>query len=222
MNSRPIREEGGVHREFPARRTFRSDRSDRTDSEIVVTVLQGNLNAFGVLVDRHQKGIFNLSKKMVGNDEDARELTQDAFLRSFDKLETFNLESRFYTWLYAIARNVIISHLRRKASRPLPSLDQADADGDNPGTLKELLPDETGELPEERMIRLERQRMVENALGELDDDSRCIILLKDWEKMDYATIAEVLGINEGTVKSRLYRARQRFREILEVKMRAEN
>jgi len=181
----------------------------RTDAELATASGQGDPAAFGELVLRHQDRAFNLAFRLTGSPEDAADAVQEAFLKAYRGIPSFRRQSSFYTWLFRILVNEVRSRRRSGAARrPSFSLDAADGAG-----LRADGPD-----PSEQASLAERRQIVEEALQSLEFDQRAIVALRDIEGRDYAEIAEVLGCPQGTVKSRLHRARMALKDALAPKL----
>jgi RNA polymerase sigma-70 factor (ECF subfamily) len=179
--------------------------ADRLEANLVEAALAGNSDAFGKLVTRYQDRLFNSLAHVLRSREDAEDAAQDAFLQAFIKLESFRGASRFYTWLYRIALNVALSMRRRK--RPIVSVDVAkEKAGSEP--IDEALG------PEGIVLAQERKEHVQAALGDLGDDHRTILVLRDIEGFAYEEIAEILDLPVGTVRSRIFRGRMQMKEKL--------
>ncbi len=175
------------------------------DARWVEAALAGDRDAFGRLVERYQDRLFNTLLRIVGSREDAADAVQDAFVQAYVKLESFRGASQFYTWLYRIAMNVALSRQRRR--RPMASVDQAkESVGEEPA--------DAAALPEEVVLSQERVEQVQAALADLGDDHRQILVLREIEGCAYETIAEILDLPVGTVRSRLFRARMQLKERL--------
>jgi len=185
------------------------------DAALVERSQKGDMEAFGTLVAKYQDRVFNMVYRMCGRREDAEELAQEAFLKALEKMAQFRGQSRFYTWLFRIAANLVISHRRRGVRIKFQSLSAPEELGrTQAGTL--TTPTAAGrELsPPDAAMSAETQRRVALALEELDDEMRIMVVLRDVEDMDYSQMAEVLGVPVGTVKSRLHRARLALKEKL--------
>jgi RNA polymerase sigma-70 factor (ECF subfamily) len=177
----------------------------RSDAQLVEAALAGDREAFGDLVVRYQDRLFNLLVRIVGSREDAADAVQDAFIQAYQKLDSFRGESRFYTWLYRVAMNVGLSRRRRR--RPMASLDEA----------KELAGDEPMDgavAPADELVTQERAEQVHAALAHLGQEHRKILVLREIDGCSYETIAEILELPVGTVRSRLFRARVQLGEKL--------
>jgi len=185
------------------------------DLELIERVRAGQTEAFCEIVAKYQDRIFNTCWRICGHLEDARDLTQEAFLRVFKGLSTFREESGFYTWIFRIAVNLALSHRRKMKKRREVSLDGQAAPT---GTQAESLARRMGRRSEPsatgRMEQAETLARVSHALHELDDDHRAVVVLRDIEGFDYHEIGAILDVPPGTVKSRLHRARSELRRLL--------
>ena len=175
------------------------------DSQLIEEALAGGPTAFGQLVQRYQDRLYNTMVHVVGNADDARDVVQEAFIQAFVKLETFQHNSAFYTWLYRIAFNAAASLSRRR--RRSFSVEQA-----REATGQEPVDGRAG--PSEQLERLERCRQVHQALAALSEEHRAVLVLREMDGCCYETIAAMLVLPIGTVRSRLHRARLQLREQL--------
>ncbi|XZE54870.1 RNA polymerase sigma factor [Planctomycetaceae bacterium SH139] len=183
------------------------------DAELIEAALTGDRTAFEGLVLRYQDRLYAAMVQVVGSADEAEDVVQDAFVRAFLKLDTFQNNSQFFTWLYRIAFNSALSRMRRR--KTTTSLDQArEAVGDEP--VDQIAG------PDERLLQQERVQMVQKALGQLSPDHRAILVLREMEDHAYEQIAEILNISIGTVRSRLSRARSQLKTVLEELEEAEN
>ncbi|MGC4030292.1 MAG: sigma-70 family RNA polymerase sigma factor [Tepidisphaeraceae bacterium] len=174
----------------------------------------GDRGAFGQLATRTQDRLYTAVVRMVGDREEARELTQDAFVKALGALSSFRGESGWYTWVFRIGMNLAITHLRKVKRRRTFSLDAPrPGSSDQASGLAERLasPDAP---PDQVAQRHETRQQVVRCLGELTEDQRALIVLRDIEGMDYQQMAEVLEVPLGTLKSKLFRARLALREKL--------
>lgn len=179
------------------------------DAQWIEQALAGQSAAFGQLVRKYQDRLYNTLMHVVGNAEDARDIVQDAFVQAFLKLDTFRRESGFYTWLYRIGFNVAAT--RRRAKRTSVSVERARDEGGGE-------PVDQGASPSELAEQRERVRQVHAALAKLDEEHRAILVLREIDGCCYETIAEVLDLPAGTVRSRLHRARLQLRNQLQESM----
>jgi RNA polymerase sigma-70 factor (ECF subfamily) len=184
------------------------------DEALVDRVQRGDRQAFGVLIGRYQDRVFNLVFRMCGRRAEAEELAQEAFLKAMERIGQFEGRSRFYTWLFRIAANLTISHRRRGRRVRFQSIDGWDDESTGrslaAGTAQHREPN-----PARKAMAAETQDIVASALDSLDETFRVVLVLRDMQDMDYAEIADVLGVPVGTVKSRLFRARRMLRQRLE-------
>lgn len=177
---------------------------------IVKKVLNGDVNAFEMLVIDNQKSVYNLALKMMKNETDALDVSQDVFLKAYTNLKYFRGDSRFSVWLYRLAYNACIDATRKSKAALNVSLTVTDED--NTSTEMELM--DVRPLPERELERRETQREVQEAISKLPEDQRKIIVMREFSDMAYDDIASSLGISVGTVKSRLSRARKSLAKIL--------
>ena len=175
------------------------------DLALIDEALHGNSSAFGRLVTRYQDRLYNTLVHVTGSAEEGRDVCQDAFIQALVKLRSFQRSSAFYTWLYRIALNMAASRRRRK--KPTVSVDQH-------RELTGYEPVARDGQPSEPLERQERVARVQEALSALDDDFRTVLVLREIDGHPYETIAEMLDLPLGTVRSRLHRARMELREQL--------
>jgi len=177
------------------------------DKSLIDACRLGNSEAFGVLVTRYQDRLYPTIFRLTGCADEARDLLQDAFLRAFEKLDRFQGESSFYTWIYRIAVNLALSGRRRR--RPIIRL------GREPGEVAIDPPSDSAESdPSAPLQRAERDRLIQDALNALAPDHRAVVVLKEFDGLQYEEIGAMLDIPIGTVRSRLHRARCELRERL--------
>jgi len=170
---------------------------EEDEADLLVRSLEGDGGAFGTLIDRYQRVLFNVSLRMVGNAEDAKDITQTVFLKAYQNLGTFDRRHRFFSWVYRIMINESLNHLSR-ARRTEP--------------LDEGMPSE-GLGPDEEAAQHRLGDQVQSALLELSPDYRQVIILRHFVQLSYQEMSGVLEIPEKTVKSRLHTARQLLSDI---------
>jgi RNA polymerase sigma-70 factor (ECF subfamily) len=175
------------------------------DGQLIEQTLAGQSAAFGQLVCKYQDRLYHTMVHVVGHAEDARDIVQEAFVIAYLKLGAFQRSSAFYTWLYRIAFNVAATMCRKR--RAVGSLEQA-------RELNGLEPGAPAHDPAEHLEQQERCRQVRQALEELSEEHRAILVLREVDGCCYETIAEILDLPVGTVRSRLHRARLQLREQL--------
>lgn len=186
---------------------------ERTDADLIEAILDGSESAFETLIERYSDRLFGLLSRMTRDRGEVEDLAQEVFVKVFRKLGTFQQDSAFYTWLYRIAVNTANDHFARRKRRRLHLVeDDAALDAQAPGVGE---PDHAGAaipLLEEELREVTRQ-----VLDTLPEKYRTILVLREYEDMAYNDIAKVLECSIGTVESRLFRARHRFKEALERK-----
>ena len=185
--------------------------SQSTDSELVARVLKGDKNAFRPIVERYQNRLYAMVVGMVRDEAEARDLVQNAFIKSYQSLDTFRLDSSFYTWIYRIAMNLAIDSCRKRRRRKTGSFDEAVAARDDDGEMLEL---HHTDGPAEALQRKELRQRIFAAMEELTEEQREVLLLREVEGLSYAEISESMGIPEGTVMSRLFYARKKMQGLL--------
>lgn len=177
---------------------------------VIRRVCAGDTDAFEALVTAYQKQVYNLALRTVGNEEDAADMTQEAFLRAYRSLGSFRGDSKFSVWLYRLTTNICIDFLRSRGRRPTVSLTAADED-EEPQELD--VADDRFD-PVQSLERAELRRAVQRGLASLPEDYRRILMLRELSGLSYAEIGQVLRLEEGTVKSRLFRARKKLCDFL--------
>ena len=183
---------------------------DIDEKKLLKKAAAGSAEAFEQLVLTYQTPIYNLCLRMTGNPEDAADMTQESFLMAWRSLEGFHFESAFSTWLYRLASNTCLDFLRSVKRRKQFSLTMEDADGE---TQLLDLPD-PAPTPEASLLSAEESALLGAAMRQLDPEQQRILTLRVVNDLSYTEIAAVLDIKEGTVKSRLARARENLRKKL--------
>jgi RNA polymerase sigma-70 factor (ECF subfamily) len=181
--------------------------TETPDSELIAAALQGSEAAFGALVERYQDRVFRLLGRYCRDVVECEDLAQDVFLKVFRKLHTFQGDSQFFTWLYRIAVNAATDHLSRASHRRL-KLVEDDASLDVGGDRDE-------QSPSAPLMTAELAAVTREIVASLPEKFRTILILREFEDLSYTEIAAVLQIQLGTVESRLFRARQRFKQAIE-------
>ena len=171
---------------------------EQSDRMVVERCLGGDVDAFGVLVDRYERPVFNTVLHMVGDAEDAREVCQQVFIKAFEHLSSFDRNRKFFSWIYRVAVNESINHL--KSRRPHEPLDEK---------LAHPLAN-----PAEQFEELEAWTHLHEEIMKLEPNYRAVIILRHFLHLSYAEVAEILNVPEKTVKSRLFSARQMLRDAL--------
>jgi RNA polymerase sigma-70 factor (ECF subfamily) len=178
------------------------------DAELIAAILGGSESAFAALVRRYQDRVFRLLSRYTRDAAECEDLAQEVFLKVFRKLHTFQQDSAFFTWLYRITVNTATDHLSRLSRRRLTLVeDDVVLDSGRPRS-------ETASV-EQPLLDAELAEVTRKILDQMPEKYRTILVLREYEDLSYTDISAVLGLNLGTVESRLFRARQRFKELLE-------
>jgi RNA polymerase sigma-70 factor (ECF subfamily) len=184
------------------------------NSRLIEKAIAGDEYAYKQLLDNYRGAIFNLLFKMVRNKEETEDLVQEAFIKAFTALPSFNEEYAFSTWLYKIAINNCIDHMRKKRlktysmNKPVQSKD---------GELGREFPD-SSMSPDRNILNDEKTRLIDSAIAELPENYKIAIVLRHSEEKSYEEIAEILEIPLGTVKARIFRAREMLKKKLKDKL----
>ena len=179
-----------------------------SDEQVLIRqVITGDIDAFGQLVELYQQPVINLAYRMLGNYQEAEDAAQEAFIRAFSNIQSYDTKRAFKTWLFSIASNHCIDRLRKRRltyvsiDEPLPPHPALVSDDHND--------------PEKTLLNQELSASIQNMLSELNPDYRAAVVLRYWYDMSYAEIAEALQTTESAIKSRLFRARQSLVEYAE-------
>jgi RNA polymerase sigma-70 factor (ECF subfamily) len=181
------------------------------EKRLVEKASGGDAAAFETLVAENQTRVYNLALRLVGNEQDALDMSQEAFIKAFTYIGSFRGESRFSVWLYRLTTNVCLDFLRSQSRRAHGSLTQA-GDEDEEGRELEI-PDERF-TPQSMAERRELREAVRRNLEKLPPDYKAILILREIEALSYEELAETLDLQQGTVKSRLFRARKKLCQVL--------
>ena len=196
----------------PARETEQTIDLQHVDDETLVARVQhGDAAAFDVLVQRYKERLYATVYHMTSNHEDANDLVQEAFIKAYKSISSFKRESSFYTWVYRIAVNRTINHLKRRKNRYHFSLDDVDTHIQNDPDFVELMSHVT---PRREVGLIELQEKLNEALQKLSEAHRAVVVMHDVQGMTHADIAKVMKCSEGTVRSRLFYARQQLQGLL--------
>lgn len=177
------------------------------EQELIQQATTGDIDAFGQLVELYQQPVINLAYRMLGNYQEAEDAAQEAFIRAFSHLQSYDPNRAFKTWLFSIASNHCIDRLRKRRltyvsiDEPLPP---------HPSLVSDDHAD-----PEKSLLDQERSTYIQSMLDELSPDYRAAVILRYWYDMSYAEIAESLKTTESAIKSRLFRARQSLADYVE-------
>jgi RNA polymerase sigma-70 factor (ECF subfamily) len=190
-----------------------------TDERLVSRLRARDTQAFREVVLRYQQKVLNLVYRLLGNREEARDIAQEVFVTVFKSIDSFRGESKFSTWLYRIAANHCKNRIkylsRRDFHRATPLDDEADRLSGESGDGPALFLQATVERPDKMYEGMQIQGALRRALGELDEEHRTLVILRDVENLSYHEICEITKLPEGTVKSRLHRARLALKEKID-------
>ena len=184
--------------------------SDQPDEDLMVSYQQGEARAFEILLGRHRKPVFNYILRFIGERETAEDLLQETFMRVIKGAEAYKRQAKFTTWLYTIARNLCVDQTRRRKHRKHASLDAPMAASDDSGTLMDVIPG--NEMASDRKsVNKELHETMQRAIGALSEEQREVFLMREFLDMPFKQIAEVVGVPENTVKSRMRYALEKLR-----------
>jgi RNA polymerase sigma-70 factor (ECF subfamily) len=181
------------------------------DLELVRRVQGGNLPAYDELVRRYQERIYATLYHMTSNHEDANDLAQESFIKAFQAIRSFKGDSSFFTWLYRIAVNKTINFLKQRRNRGHMSLNDLDLNAEHDPALVALISDKT---PRRDLNLTELQEKLNAALLKLSEDHRLVVTLHDIQGLSHEQISKIMDCNVGTVRSRLFYARQQLQGFL--------
>ncbi|WP_338471376.1 RNA polymerase sigma factor SigW [Niallia sp. XMNu-256] len=174
-------------------------------------VLKGDQNAFGEIVEMYKDKVYQISYRMLGNRHEAEDIAQEAFLRAYVNIQSYNTEYKFSTWLYRITTNLCIDRIRKK--KPSYYLD-AEVSGTEGLNMYSQIPSTT-RLPEDDVESLELQDTIQKEIMKLPEKYRSVIVLKYIEELSLKEISEILDMPLGTVKTRIHRGREALRKRLQ-------
>ena len=189
-----------------------SDMADRSDTELIEESKRGNTSAFEALFHRYQKRIYNLVYRMVGNEQDAADLTQEVFVRVYNSLHTLRAGEALMGWLRTVAVNITRDHFRKTSRKVRTDSLDSKIQLDDGEVEREI--EDWSNNPERALDRKDVQEAVQRAMNSLSDEHRIIVTMHHIEGMDVKEIAKMLKVPVGTVKSRLARARGELKRKL--------
>jgi len=185
-----------------------------SDSKLIRQALDGDQNAYAAILEKYKGPISSMIFRMVKNKEETEDLVQEAFIKAFNSLSSFNEQYAFSTWLYKIAVNNCIDHFRKKRLRVF-SLDKPLESTD--GEMRREFPDMSF-APDRELLSIEKTNMIQRAIDSLPEKYRLSIILRHNEEKSYEEIAEIMEIPLGTVKARIFRAREMLKKKLKDKL----
>lgn len=203
---------------MPPTRPTRTDLDRARERVLLERIRAGDHDAWTELLTAEQDRLYSMCLRMVGDRELASDLTQEAMVKIIQGIDSYDGRSRLTTWMYRVAMNLCLSKLRSEKLRQHASLDRpmASGDGARSGARYSSSFEQTREPDADQVVQdQQRRRELAEALGRVSPDQRAILILRDARGLDYAQIAEILEIAQGTVKSRLFRARLALRHAIE-------
>lgn len=183
-----------------------------SDFELIDRILQGDNEAFGEIVLKYQGRVFNIAYRMLGSYEEAKDVAQEVFISVYKSLANFRKESSFYTYLYRIVLNLCKNKFKR-LNQDARTVSLDDPIWTQEGEVRIEVPDSTYN-PRQEFDKRDKEAKIQEAINSLEEDQKTVVVLRDIEMMSYEEISSALGINIGTIKSRLHRARQELKEKL--------
>ncbi|MBR6542762.1 MAG: sigma-70 family RNA polymerase sigma factor [Anaerotignum sp.] len=193
--------------------------TDLKEKDLIRRAKQGDMLAFEELILQHEKIVYNVALRMMNHSEDARDISQEVFLKAYRNLANFDERSAFSTWLYRITHNTCIDEMRKRKGKQNYSLEEELENED--GSMQRQIADE-GDTPEESLLREEQKSEILQALDTLSEEHKAAIILRDVKGLSYEEISEILELSLGTVKSRISRARNQLKtEILKMREQSE-
>src|SRR5678815_597679 len=184
--------------------------TDDADEDLMVSYQRGEVRAFEILLTRHRKPVYNFILRFIGDKETAEDLLQEAFLRVIKGAEAYQRQAKFTTWLYTIARNLCVDQSRRAKHRKAQSLDAPMSNSADSGSLLDVIP--SGDMASDRQaVNKELQVRLHEALARLSEEQREVFLMREFLDMPFKDIADVVGVPENTVKSRMRYALEKLR-----------
>lgn len=177
---------------------------------------KGNVEAFEELIKDHKKSAYNIALRVLRNVEDAEDISQEALIKVFKNIQSFNMQSTFKVWMYRIVVNTCLDFKRKKTIDAYSIDEPIKLDGNNE-VYKEI--EDNTNNPDAMVEKKYNSKMVSEAVDKLEDDFKTIIILRDIKGFSYQEISEILSCNLGTVKSRINRARNNLKQIIEEELK---
>ncbi len=184
----------------------------KTEAEIVARVLRGDRQAYALLVEEYKTPVYNLAWRMTRSLSDAEDIAQDAFLRAFRELSRYDIERRFYTWLYTITLNLIRNHLkkanRRRANSPFKDISHS-------GGASDFQPGASNQNADNDELQKGLEEQLESCLNKLSPELRELLVLRFYQGLSFEAIADITGFSQSAVKMRVYRGLEKLRNFIE-------
>ena len=193
------------------------DKESPTEAQLVAQASKGDKDAYRVLVERYQPRVFAIAYEIVKNREDAEDIAQESFVKAYLSLHSFKGDSSFFTWLYRIVHNMALDVRRRLIRRGGGTLEYDEVKASKQelqsGSFGSASPT-ASEGPAEAMLNREKASRIQKALGEISEEHRSVVVLREIDGLSYEEIAKATGVSKGTVMSRLFYARKKLQEAL--------
>ena len=190
----------------------------RAERRLIRRLKDRDERAFSELIDEHGNRVFNLCFRMLGNREEAEDLAQEVFITVFKSVDSFRGDSKLSTWIYRIASNLSKNRIKYLARRHDRSKAEFDEGVDRTAAAAALTAPTQAKSPDAHVEGVQLEGLMQQAISELEEDHRILIVLRDIEELSYEEICEITELAEGTVKSRLHRARLALRKKLMTRM----
>lgn len=184
------------------------------DADLVQATLAGDGTAFEALIERYQRRLFGLVRHYTRNATEVEDIVQDTLLKAYSRLDSYQQTAAFYTWLYRIAVNTILDFMKRKGRSPVHAVEDPEIVGRSETGASDATTQRLSIRPDARLERDEIAGITRSIMDELPEIFRTVLVMRELEQMAYQDIAETLEISIGTVESRLFRARARFKQKL--------
>lgn len=178
------------------------------DADLMLRTQAGDLDAFGVLVDKYKGPVLNMATRMLLDPTEAEDLAQNVFVQVYKSAGRYRPASKFSTWLFTIARNLCLNEIRRRGRHPSQSLEKLTNPQESEGSMEAQLADPSATFPTEALLQSELTRKVSEAMAELPENQRTALTLWQQEELSYEEIAEILQVSVSAVKSLIHRARE--------------
>jgi len=187
----------------------------KTKENVLIEISKkGDISAFEELIETYQNKVFNIAYSMLNNYEDANDVAQEVFIRVYKSIKNFKGESSFSTWLYRITTNVCLDELRKRKNKNVVSIDE-DIPFDDGEVTRQIVDD--GPTPDIIAEKKEVREIVNEAIGQLSEEHKTVIILRELQGLSYEEISKIINCPQGTVKSRINRARSALKNILKSK-----
>lgn len=187
---------------------------DELEKKLIKKCKAGDIDAFEQLIGGHQKRVYNIALRIMGNEEDAKDMAQEALLRAYRSIGGFKEQSAFSTWMYRIVTNVCLDEIRRRKNENVTVIENI-SETEGGEALNASSKEDT---PEKQYERLEQRQIIEAAIKELNEEYRSVIVLRDIQGFSYEEISVILQCSSGTVKSRINRARNILKDKLKSRL----